>query len=480
MSEKFLVQLFSKLKEADFKKSKYLIGFYKYYQDEKKKKQDPVTLFECYIEYITRNVEHKDNEKNENLKKLYDDIKKSILKASRNAEKDDGRKVAKINMKQVTKILSRFIEDSSIIVYEDPEQEYTEKDEEFMENVTGNIMDDIMEEVKKSGRKLPEPKPDIEFGQRNEMLAIWQDTRKKCEELLANEQLANLLTKIFYIDVGKFCSVNKPASQSQIDSILLQSDLIPQIEHEIKPDGTKSFKVNYVKEDILKSNNFASCYSKAKYNTNITLTNNQPIDDLLLFSKKKQKAIYVCSGSQNICGGNADQGINCTESMLYMTSSYSIALEKATHAYPLGATHSIICPNVLVFKDTKYRNLNMSEWQKVAIMNLPCKYKPDTNIKDLFKKDIVDDRLYATSTTISPEHVTQIKSSLIGGIELALFFGYDTIVLDDRGISDNWIPAHPVARIIKEVMDLFKTRVREFIISVPKSKSFNVMKFYFK
>lgn len=486
MSEKFLAQLFSKFKTADFNRNELLKSFHEYYKSEKKKKEEHVTLFECYIEYVTRNIDHKENEKDENIKKLCDKIKRSILKISRAKQKtqtsgSSEKKVVKINMAAALKVLSNFIEESSIVTYDDPEQEYNEKDEEFMETATGNIMDEVLLEYKKKGKKLPDPQPDVVFGQRSEMLSIWQDTRKKCEELItSNEQLMKLLTKIFYVDTAPFIGHKSFAKQTQINTILLQSEPIPQIEHQTKTDGSKTFKVDYVKEIILPSENFIACYSSAQYNTVVTLTNNQPIDDIISRTKDKIRSIYICSGSQNICGGNADQGIDVTESMLYMTSSYSIAIDKVTHAYPLGQSHAVLCPNVLIFKSSKYATLPVSQWKKVAVMNLPSKYKPATNIKDLFSSDRFDDRIYDINTTISHEYFEQIKSTLIGGVELALFFGYDTIILDDRGIADNWIPAHSVARIIREVTDIFKGRVKEFVISVPKAKSFSVLRYYFK
>lgn len=517
MSEEFLVKLFKKLKPVDFKKDKFLQAFHKFY---KKEKSD--NLFECYMEYITRNSDFKEEERELGLRKIHDDIKRAILAPVKkdnvtttyesayttNTQTSTTDTQSASTSKKITKgpisktkaldCLSDFIKQSFIITYEDPDKEFDEKDEAFMESTTTNIID----EIHSDGRVLPEPKKDVVFEQRSDMLNIWQNTRQRCQIMMENEQLLKLISKVFYIDCSKL-TVSDVATESVIISKPIQTekkglfvtpDDVPQQVTQksskatnyanVKPLVQQSIETVLLmtdngKETILPIETFVACYTGTVYNTSVTLSNNYPLQEVMARSKQKLKSIYICSGSQNICGGNADQGIDVAESMLYMTSSYSISLEKTLHAFPLKTGEIVLCPNVLVFKDTNYKLLDTNQMQKIAVMNMPCKYRPKTNLKDPPQNDCeMDERLYDPKTEMSIVDYNRIKTNLIGSIETSLFFGYDTIIIDDLSISDNWLPAYQIAKILREVTMMFKGRVREFVVCANRAKSFNVLKLY--
>lgn len=509
MSERFLIKFFDKLKPADFKKDKFLLAFYKFY---KKEKSD--NLFECYTEYITRNCDFKEEERDISLSKLYDDVKTAMIRQVDNdkpastydtayteepTEKQPKSKqqAVKISKSKALETLSDFIKQSFIVTYEDPDKEYDEKDEAFMESTTTNIID----EIQSDGRVLPEPKKDVIFGQRSVMLTIWQDTRQRCAALMENELLIKLVSKLFYINTSKFTTIEeKSTAQRETAVVAKKKDLFvspDDVPQNITQNITQSYnpvlirpvkqqtldtvllKTDNDKEVILPVENFVSCYTNNTYNTSVSLSNNHPMQEVMHRTKQKNKSIYICSGSQNICGGNADQGIDVAESMLYMTSSYSMSLERALHAFPIKSTEILLCPNVLVFKDPTYKILDANQWQKIAVMMLPGKYRPKTNLKDPAQDDCeMDARLYDLKTEMSAQDYDRVKANLVGSVETSLFFGYDTIILDDLSISDNWLPAHQISKIIRETITLFKGRVKEFVVCANKAKSFNVIKLY--
>jgi hypothetical protein len=468
MSEKFLNKFFTQLSVDDFKKDKFLLGFYKFYRKEKKEKGS--NLFECYTEYITRNKDFDENKRDSCIRDIYDDIKHNMLKPN---EIVDPNKIkadpfteepiakpaitgkVKLKKSKAMAVLSDFIKESFIITNENPDQEYTVLDQEYMENSTTNIVSEILED----GRTLPNPKKDVVFGKRDIMMNIWCDTKKKWEAFQDNKELLELFNKIFFIDTSVFVTESKvPIKQPHINTIELLTER--------------------KKEVILPLEKFVACYSNKNYNTITTLTNNYPLEDLTYQFMLKNKTIYICSGSQNICGGNADQGIDILESMLYMTTTYSITIERANKAFPLTRSQVVVCPNVLIIKDTSYNMLPVNKWKKVSIMNAPCKYKPKTNLVDQDSNGL-DMRLYDSKTELMYADAERIRSCLMGAIETALFLGYDTIILDDRGVEDNWLPAHAIAKIIKSVIGAFRGRLKEVVISVNKANSFNVFKYYF-
>jgi hypothetical protein len=416
-------------------------------------------------------------------------------KTARISSTKTGPNKVQLNKENALKMLSMFIKQSFIVTYEEPDMDMTQEDQEFRENTTDNILDEIVHgkvtydhegrKITEDARDLPEAKKDVVFGQRSDMMNIWRDTESKCQGLVKNEKLAALVYKIYFINTinvnnarNDDIEYNRDGSLRKDATASVDGSVPGSIKISSKPRSIETVFLEEIK-DLLPIEKFVSRYSNNNYNTVITFVNDQPINQTLTRSKQKLKPIYICAGSQMVLGGNADQGIDTTESMLWMTTTYSSALEKVLHAYPLYANQLILCPNVLVFKDTNYNNLPVPEWQKIAVMNAPCRFRPPTNIQDL-KENEVDARLYDKKTTFAKKtDVIKFKDSLANAIETALFFGYDTIVLDDRAIADNQLPAHQTAKSIKEVIDSFKGRVKEFVISIPKSRSFNVFRYYF-
>jgi hypothetical protein len=72
-----------------------------------------------------------------------------------------------------------------------------------------------------------------------------------------------------------------------------------------------------------------------------------------------------------------------------------------------------------------------------------------------------------------------MKNIINGMAETALFFGYDTLILDDRAIEDNNLPAYVTAKLLKEELNKYNGRFREIIICCNKSNSFNVFRCFF-
>lgn len=479
-SEKFLVKFFEKLTKEDFKKDPFLLAFYKFFR--KSKSQD---VFRCYIDYVLRNREFADdNERMTALKELYDEIRDDILYKDEDASTDLGfvsteerkeamdrqhvkvtksKKVStsheqnvqkgpvKVNKAKALRVLSAFIKQSSIITYEDPNEISNEQDEKFRDETQANIIDEI---VNRDGRELPIPQKDIEFGKRSDMMDIWRDTEAKCKKLCEEPKLDALVSKLFFIDTKQL---------------------------EQRPTKITSVEMEEVNE-LLPVESFVQGYSKQKYNTVIKLTNTIPIDEAVSRAKQKIKTLYICAGSQMVQGGNADQGIDVQESMLYMTSTYSVGISKGLHAYPLTIDQVLICQNVLVFKDTKYQELPMNKYQRIAVMCCPNQWRPkliNPKFTDLSTEE-PKTYLYDTKTTFkSTDNYKTIAKSFANALEAALFFGYDTIVLDDRAIEDNLIPAHLMAKMMQEVLKIYSGRFKEVIIAVNKAASFNVFRHYF-
>lgn len=501
-AEKILRKFFSKLTKKDFAKDVFLKAFYKFFK--KVKSED---LFECYIDYITRTQDFADSsERQDALDSLYADIANAIIYKDLNADTSIGfvtdkernesknrhehveppvkssksktktkseptnsapkptlttslsvsehvetsinpvkfvrpEGVIKLNKAKTLEVLSGFIQKSSIITYKDPGEVSTEQDQVFRDNAADNIVLEICGD----GRVLPPAEKDIEFGKRVDMMNIWRDTEEKCQKLCEDPTADMIISKLFFINTAQL--LNHP---DKIETITMK-------------------EIN----DILPVETFIACHTRKKYQTVIKLTNTLPITEVISRAEKKIKTLYICAGSQMVQGGNADQGLNVSESLLYLTSTYSVGIAKALHAYPLTLDQVILCPNVLVFKDANYKPLPVSKYQRIAVMCAPNKWRPAITGKS--PEDIYDAK---TGFSDKELQATLIKS-IAGFLETALFFGYDTVVLDDRAIEDNGAPAHATAKMLRDVLGTFNGRFNEVTIAVSKAASFNVFRHYF-
>ena len=491
-SEIFLQNLFGILSEKHFKNDSNLISFYSFYKSCLK--ENPQTdLFQCYMSYILRNYES--NIIETKRQELLDDIFYTIAleesddttdhstqpranayqeayKHSKKKERKVIDKNIKINKKFALKVLSDFISQSGIRVVEDPDRVDDSADQEFRDKTTERIISEIQVE---DGRQMPKPQPDRQFGERSTMLTYFSQVQQHIAQIQKQQPgLIDIVKKWIYINVNDFQNKQKVINSLEfsipknhtLDAITIKERLNQGI------DERKDYEV------IIPSFPVNQCYTNQNYNTTVTLYSSPPIEISTALKKTQKKNIYICTGSQIICGGGADQGLNVKESYLYMTSTFSVTIEKFIHAFPIPVGNIIICPNVLVFKDINYNLLQPTEWVKIAVANAPLKFRPKVNLEDV-DMTTYDVRLFDKNTFMDNTYVQKVRQNLIGTIEAALFLGYDHIVLDDLGVMENGMPAHQTAAIMLEVMQQFKGRVAAFYVAVDRTKVFDVYKWYF-
>lgn len=503
-SRKFLMKFFSKLKKTDFKKKDkneqdpFLETFYKFC-----KKSHIDDFFDGFLEYLLRNKDFKDEDEKDEyvtdlLDEIYDwivnrdeeDIKEIAFVTDKDRKESNDRRIAKdsdnnplgkftsnrkvyhsdakvdsgkitINKAKSMRVISNYIQQSSIIYKEDPEETTTEDDQKTKDNIAINIIDEILLD----GRKLPEAKKDVEFGKRSVMMDIWRETEERCAKLSSEPMMAKLMTKIYLINTEDF--KNKP---KKISTMLLEEKRVVI--------GSNKEEI----EIILPPEIFNNCYTQQAYQTNVRLVNNHPLEETVKLTRKKQRCLYVCSGSQMVQGGNADQGLDVCESALYMCSTYSVTLSKVLKAYPLSGNQIFICPNVLVFKNMKYDVLPQSEFTKIGVMCAPNKWRAALVDEKKEELDIISDRLSIYRQKVvykKDEMYLKIYNNLVQSLEAALFFGYDSIVLDDRGIEDNAAPAFLTAKMLKTAIEKFHGRFNQVIVAIHKKASFNVFRHFF-
>jgi hypothetical protein len=491
-SIEFLKVYFAKLTEKDFNAYPETLAFYNYF-----KRASKSDMFSCFIDFITRNKEF-DNaiERNKYLDKLYKTLANDIItyKPSENAD-DDGpvKKVmgptrggtaenrmlkeqaeqagipwvqyglktgppAKqsdkliLNKEASLNVLRRYICDSSVIIYEPPPQTDVIEEDTFRDDIAHIIEADINED----GRKMPTGTKNTELSKRILRMNVWRDTEEKCKNLCKDAQMMQSLSKIYHIDLSLF-SARRSYVMTMPDST--NGD----------DDTAKNSKMPVIQLDAV--------YSNMTYKTIIRVLNSDPVFE----AKIRPKSAYICAGSGMVQGGNADQGLDVVESRLYLTTTYSIGLSNALHSYPLNKNYVLVCPNVLVFKDLSYNTVQLNDYKRISVICAPSPWRPklsNPNMPDLSNIDGFD-YLYDSNTKYTLiEKYNFVKQNLYNTFELALFRGYDTIILDDRGITDNVLPCHDTAIIMRDVINMFKGRFCEIVIAITNPQIYKIYRQY--
>ena len=270
---------------------------------------------------------------------------------------------------------------------------------------------------------------------------------------------ANISTKVYLLDGSLTINQNKIQT---ITSKELEEAGIPQ-------------------ETLLSANNILSnlpANLPANLPTNIILVQNNPLNEICNKARQKIKCVFSVTENQFNVGSNSDQGFVSRITPLYLSSTFSLSLNKVVHGYPLENTHIIYSPAVLIFKDInqpKYPMLNTRDVQKISVLTSAPKYRPETNLQKQDKYNF-DQRLYLQSTCYKyPEKIIKQLECIFN---TALFFGFDTIILDDRGVEDNWSPVHHTAQLLSQVINTFKGRFKEIIVAVPEPHLFAIYKKY--
>ena len=421
MSDKFLSKFFEKLTPIDLKHDKFLSAFYNCYLSSKEKDSE-LKLFQFYTEYLVRNKLIKDSLKEVEIKKIHDEIKNNICNTPiptlttantpttatlTTSTTTANVKTFKLNKKHALSVISDYIKQSFIRIYENPDEDNTIEDETFKNNATNTII----EELKNIGY-IPTGKKDPVFNRRNDQLSIWQDTEKKCNAFLQISTMSNILKKVFFLD----------GCTSLNDKTI------------------KTIEIRDTKEVIFPSEVINSRFTGMQFNTKISVLNKNPLSEMLLRINTTKPIALVVSGSRMIAGGGSDQGFETNETSLYYSSSYNLCLNQINYAYPLEKTQMLICPNVLVFKDhtdSKYSTLLASDSQRISVICNPTLYRPKTNLEDQNQYEF-DNKLYLSETKYinAQPYIDKIKALFTN----ALLFGFTTIIIDDGGIEDFWLP----------------------------------------
>ncbi len=370
---------------------------------------------------IDLTVETNDNEIDEFHKKLLSGVITQVGKTVKVK-----RSAFLINLSDIIKTyeMARVYE-SNVIDEElkDESDDDNEKKERFHDDLTQKLLNDVIND----GR-LFEAKQDEEFARRNFYLSVFQDTENICKSLTENKNNASL-KKVHIINTDNL-------------------SLIKGSVCETLPVGSNKNVIKCIFDNV-------------SYNTVVSVVNKDPLEEICEIND--YNAVYCMAGNQLVPGGNSDQGIYSHETDVYLSTTYSCSIDQSYEYYPLSDNTVILSPFVIVIKDYKKQFERSRSLKNIQIITYGPKYRPSTNI-DKQSHTEFDNRLANESCRYT--NPADVEKQYTNVFKVAMFFNYDTVVLDDRGIETFWLPIHHTAQILSNVIKTHMNRFKRIIVAV--------------
>lgn len=482
LSERFLMRYFDKLVSKNFASDPFLKGFYQAYTKDQEE-FGKESLFSFYMEYLLRNVDYSTTSKHQKITELCESIKNEMFAPDEEGHKpststnDNRVHNVTLNKKKSLMTISNFIKASNIVTYDNPDETTTKQDEDFRIATTANII----KEIKASGKTIPKAQIDAASKRRSELLNIWQDTEHKCVEFINNDALASVLEKVYFVDGQLLGTARQTTTLPCMDVLDIKgnpSKLLMEVTGQPKRkfDTPKRSDI----ESDLPIEILVSKRSSNTYNTKVRLLNNWALSETMARKNKEHPVVYICSGSQMVPGGCADQGVETNERIVYLASSYHLCIRQAAMGYPLKPTQMLMLPSVLVFKDhsnSKFPMLPPAKGTGISIIMAPGIYRPPTNLVNSHQHG-VDKRLNLPNTKY--KDTTTLLQRYRSMLNTALFFGYDTVVLDDQGVLDFWLPVHQTALLLMQVINEFNNKFREIVVAIHDKEVYAIFRNYLR
>ena len=459
-ADKFLETFFSKLLPTDFKSDRVLDAFYTAYDHQVK--LEPIGLFQFFTSYVTRNKQIDDANYKTEVKKLYASIMHEMLNPVDIVDDDNPRlrlteskeasampvrhvnTASKIKYKlskiHALSVICEYIKMSFIVTNDTPDIETRQEDVDFRNNTTIGIVEEIIAEK----GSLPVAVKDMDFERRNAIIEIWHACENKCVKFIEKDALAEILKKVYIFDCSELTMQSKQLSTYTDDT-----------------------------DDNLPYEVLNSIYSHQQYKTVVSVVNSDVLTESMNRSRQKIKNLMVVSENQFNTGGNTEQGFESNITPVYLSSSYCLSLNRASYVYPLTNNIVIYSPSVLVFKDhtkTNYPILGPTSGCSISVLTSAPMFRPKLNVA--IDKYMFDQKLFLTTTRYV--NYLLVEQQLVNIFNMALFFNYSIVIIDDRGPLYSYSPIHHTAQIMATVINRYKSKFAEIIVCVSDDKIYPI------
>lgn len=494
-AEEFLKQFFCHLTLDDLKNSsdKTLQGFYDYYisvnrqEVPQRDKSAPkiyiptarqMSILEVYMAYINREQQATNEVRAQEFVKLLEDVKQTdretramIILSKRKNEPDfdpttetvesyakiiadeeqrrGNTSVITMSKKLGLRVLSEAMR-LSYVTKEDRNKDMNEletmhKTHQEQANI---VAEEATAELKAAGLSMPKKHEDPQFNRRNDLMQCYAFANRRIAKLLETEA-GQLLRRIYYFNatslvpqnIRRLCGTYQFSQPNITTTTILDTEKIAEQygQKEIvhlpaiqTPQLSPAAVLNTTQRCVV---NIVEC-SPLKY----------------MFQQKNKPTLYIASINQLTPGNLADQGYDSQiEAPLYYATSYSAAIEQITHAYPIPAAHVLYAPFVLFVKrpEYPYDNIDGQASGRIRLLCIGSPFRP-TVTQPAADSTTYNEALQLPQTKYTDPNVCIVN--LITALCTARSLGYDTIVLDDRGIDDYWLPVHHTVQLVSQAI----------------------------
>jgi hypothetical protein len=457
-ANQILRQTFESLNSADFKQDNILLNFYNRWRATNENitknreqgikykkatdsrsigtKQNSISTaeFSAFRDFYTQNAGRLESDilaKPIDLYSFYmssispaDNINETIIKVCSYIY-PDGELV--VDTKKVMSVLSTFLQNSYII-----EESSLESPND--QNLIDMMEKSLIEEVNADGIHYIKHTNEKEL-RREHLREIAADTYKFCDKMSKNEQISSIL-KLHYI-------------------------------------SSNNYDFSHAMDKIIESKH----YSKGKSNTesaNIKVLNTSSI----LEAYNNSSALLVLSNSRLLAGGGTDMGIETNETKTMLSTSLLYTLQTCEDIqFPLDYDRLMYFPKVCVFRNFAHPNFTMfssKNVKNISILSCSPPFRPKTNIADLGENNSFDSRLYEESAYIIDEVL--IIKKIAATFEVAAKLKFGTIIWDDWGIIDFWLPLNQIAKIFATISKEYADQFDNIIFAIDTPQHYHIFK----
>lgn len=469
-SEQFIRSVFENIDVFALREDEFLAWFYQQYE-QKKQTEPTLTMYQYYMDYVFQNEKYDDVERQIHTEcvcdMLYDQIFKSPSKmregiprsnrapvpsespASDSASHDTS--IASLDYATIYKTIGDFIKSASVAQPDDSTVQ-TQHDDVYHETTRQQIIDAV---VAKNGA-LPRAVHDADFAEKNKMIDLWHDTENRCMELDKHAKIGPLLEKVYFLDastivLARNASCTTLSGASNVDDLYIKGLPVETLTTQWEP---------------------------SVHSARVTVVNRAPVATTVELVSREVRCAYICGGSAMIPGGGVENGMHGNEAELCYCSTYSNAITQLDDFYPLRKDQVVFSPHVLVFRDTQidgYPSLTDDRCESIAVITSSSPFRPRTNLVNQ-NNYAMDFRLWDESTRYAnPDNVLEQYRSVF---KTALFFRRYTVVLDDRGITEFWLPPVHTAQLLAQVVKEFADQFDEIIVSVKNPDVYKIFEKY--
>ena len=190
-------------------------------------------------------------------------------------------------------------------------------------------------------------------------------------------------------------------------------------------------------------------------------------------------SLLLLSNSRMIAGGGSDMGIESCETKTMLATSILYMMQTWEELqFPIDFDRFLYFPKVCAFRNFAHPNFTMfssKNVKNIAVLSCSPPFRPKTSLNSS-ESGLFDENLYNEDTILTEE--APIVKKIEAAFECAAMLKYGTVIIDDWGICEFWLPLHHIAKIFSRVAKKYVDRFDNIIFAIENARHCSVFKRY--